>query len=222
MDREEPRHKERDRQPHGPARLALRAIDGGIRALQRLRNRFEPPVEEAEDDRRGRKRPAEETPPPVAAAPGRPTLLHRLLVTAMCLLLGGAAGSWFSYHLLSGLIEARGTANEAMQEALDQARKAEAVSAKTQERCNRKNVDYWKQIKEAERTAEDAAGRIEALEKQVAELEAARRPPSPTGRAAAGAAPARPPLRQKTGSCVTGSANAGGNLAECIEKFNRP
>jgi hypothetical protein len=223
-----PDDSEREAPPAGPGavtKAALRAIDACLHALQNLRKRFAPSDEsDRRDDRRSQPDPkhapaaAEEAPAP------RLPLLKLFVVASICLLVGGAAGAWFSYRTLSHQIREHANVVDRMQEDLDAARKEDARNVKLLDKFQRENAEYRHEAREAQRVAESAKGQVAGLEAQIETLkydnakrnvetaQETRR----TTELAKQRAKERPP--QKTANCDVGTA---AEMADCIAKFNR-
>lgn len=203
----------------------LRVIDACLGALQRLRSRFESPDQDEGSSRGGGKRsqsPDKEPPPAEEAAPRPQGLLYRVLIVLLCLLLGTAAGGLLSYRVLSQKLEAHATVVERMQDELDIAKKEEARSVNLMAKFQKENAEFRLQVREAQREVADYKSQVDELDKQLAATKRVERPAPSSGRAANPVAKAAPAVPQKAGDCAVGSANAVGNLANCIDKFNRP
>jgi len=207
------------------AAASLRAIDGGMHALQRLRDRIEVPDDEAadsrDDRRRGRDGFAAEQPVAKAAGASRTgSLLHSALVVLMCLLLGGVVGMLFSYRGFSKLLDSREAMIESMQDEIVQAKKEEALDLDAKARYQMELGEYRKQLRESQYSVDEYKSRVEDLNNQLLAMQRVNQPAPRDSRAAQ--ASARQPAPQKTGTCVTGATNLTGKLADCIDKFNRP
>lgn len=201
---------------------ALRVIDSCMRALQRLRNRFAPPIENARasrDDGRHGHGATDEAPTEVAAAPPRRSLLRRILIVLLVLLFGVAGGALLAYRGFAQLIELRGAAVERLQEEIDHSRKEETRNANLVTRFQKENGEYRLQLREAKREVEEYQDRVEELKKQLDELKRAERLAQQGGATTGAALTYRSRRPQKTGNCAVGTASG---LTECIEKFNRP
>lgn len=208
------------------ASASLRAIDGGMRVLQRLRDRIAAPDEEASsrDDRRGGRRAAvDERPEVQAAEPTRAArLLHGALVVLLCLLLGGAIGTLLSYRGFSKLLDSRQAIIDFMQDEIALSKKEEALSVEAKAKYQIELGEYRKQLRESQYETEEYKGKVEELNNQLLAMKRVE-PPVPQDGARAGAtrsAGRSPP--QKTGNCVAGTADVSGMLVDCIDKFNRP
>lgn len=211
----------------GPGRLArsaLRAIDAGLRGLHRLRARIAAPGadEEGSADHGHRKSSAvDETPAPETSAPPRKTLLHRFLVTVMCLVIGGVAGMLISYRGFSKQIDSQLKQIDYLQDENRLAARNEVRNLDAKTKLQREIADYRAYLNEIQQESAD-------YKRQIAELKARLAPPpSPARPAAKGGtatAPATARLRlpQKTGTCVTNTENPSDNVLDCISKFNRP
>jgi hypothetical protein len=201
------------------AATALRAIDACLRALRRLRRRFEVPA--AEDDPVNVGSTEAE---PTFGTPRQKPLLHRALIVLLCLLIGSGVGAWLSYRRLAKMLDSRGTVIEQMQEELDLSKKEETRNANLTAKFQNENSNFRLQMREAQREVDEYKSRIEELNKQLTAMkrvEPAAAKPSPV--VAAKAKPsARPSAPQKTATCAVGTANLSGNLADCIDKFNKP
>lgn len=203
------------------AAASLRAVDGGMRVLQRLRARLAGPDDEAESrdgGRSARRNAVEERP---AAIPRSPTLLHRALVVFLCLLIGGAAGTLLSYRGLARLLDSRQTIIEFMQDEIAQSRKEEALSLEAKSKYQIELGEYRKRLRESQYEAEEYKSKVEELNNQLLVMKRAESPASQAGRAGAARSSSQLPP-QKSGTCVTGTAGLGSRLADCIDKFNRP
>lgn len=202
---------------------SLRAIDGGMHALQRLRDRIEVPDDDesiSRGDRRRGRSVVDEQPVAKAVEVSRSaSLLHSTLVVLMCLLIGGVAGMLFSYRGFSKLLDSREAMIESMQDEIAQAKKEEALDLDAKAKYQRDLGEYRKQLRESQYAVEEYRSRVENLNSQLIAMQRANQPASRDGRAAPAA---RQALPQKSGTCVTGTTNLTGKLADCIDKFNRP
>lgn len=215
--------------PGMPARVALRAIDAGLRALQGLRGRVAPPASDEEGAERGSRRgqaaAVDEPAAVVATARPRKTLLHRALIILMCLLIGGVAGMLISHRGFSKHLDSQAKRIDFLEDEVRQSRKDEARKLVAQRKLLKEITEYRDALSEAQDEAEE-------LKRQIAELNARLTPARDASRplqSGPGAAPttarpsvARPNAAPKTGTCVTGTENPSGNLLDCIGKFNRP
>ena len=217
----------RDKAAHHAGMLvaaALRAIDAGVRVLQRLRNRFEAPVDDDDSLRAGAKRNRSVSDEPAAAAvaaPQQTPLWQRALIVLLCLLLGAGTGSLVSYRGFAKLLSSRDAVIEYMQDEIDKSKKEEVLNLNAKAKYQGEIVEYRKQLRETQQGLEDYKSQVEELSGKLAAMTRAERPAPPSGNTATAAA-AKPRAPQKTASCVTGTANLNGNLANCLDKFNRP
>jgi septal ring factor EnvC (AmiA/AmiB activator) len=215
------------------AAAVLRAIDACLRALHRLRRRFEAPLdkEASPRDARGGSASGENSAAETAEdVPRQKPLLYRLLIIVICLLLGGITATLLAYRGFAKVIEARGTVIERLQEDVELSKKEETRSVNLTAKFQKENSEYRLQMRELQREADEYKTRIEDLNKQLTALKRVE-PPAPTARASAPVAraiarpnPAPSPAASpppKTGTCAVGTGNLSGNLAECIDKFNR-
>lgn len=210
--------------PGALATAALRAVDAGLRALQRLRSRLEPAVveEDAATARGRRKQPvSEEAPAPAVPAPTAKSFLHRALIVLMCLLIGGVSGMLFSYRAFSRQLEAQ-------QKRIDYLQDEDRLARKNETRNLGAKLKQQEEIAECRQSLSEVEQEVEGYQRQIAELKP-QLPSTPSvGRpksrneVAAKALTAQPHIPQKTGTCVTGTGNPSGDLLDCISKFNRP
>ena len=208
--------KDEARQPPGrAATLILRGIDACLGALQKLRKRFEPPVEEGAGGRAGQHGGA--VADAAAAAPRRRGFLYRLLTVLVAFLLGAGGGTWVAYRGMARILDLRAAAVDRLRDELDVSRKEEGRSVNQMARFQRENGELRLQMREAQRQNEDDKVRIDDLEKQLAEAKRVARPATAGHRAAAESG--SPP---KSGRCAVGTGNPGADLTTCIEKFNQP
>jgi hypothetical protein len=214
--------------PGAVSKAALRAIDAGLHFLQKLRNRFAPSDEtDRRDDRRSQPDPKHAPAAAEEAPTHRPSFLRLALLTLICLLVGGAAGAWFSYRTLSHQIREHANVVDRMQEDLDATRKEDARNVKLLDKFQRENAEYRHEAREAQREAESAKGQVAGLEAQIETLKydnakrnvEAAQETRRTTELAKQRVKQRPP--QKTANCAVGTANLSGDLSECIDKFNR-
>jgi septal ring factor EnvC (AmiA/AmiB activator) len=198
------------------SRIALRAIDACLRPLQRLRDRIEPPagdddfpevVEDVED-----------------AAPVQKTLLHRALIVLMCLLLGAGAGGLMAYRGFSKALDSHTEMVERLQEDLAESRKDEVRSYNAKAKFQKEVLEYRKTLRETAMELQSAKARAEELNRQLLvlkpELRAKTAVAPVTSRSAA--APVKPAVPRKSGTCLTGSATTAADLQKCLDKFNSP
>lgn len=204
------------------AGAALRAIDAGLRALQRLRNRIEVPVEEDEDARHGRSRRAGTLAAAIAlelpVSPGAPparSLRRRALTVLLCLLLGAGVGILLAYRGAAELLAARETMIEYQQEQIERGTRQEAVDLDIRSRQQNEIAVYRQRLRETQQEVDEQQSRIAQLD---SELQAMKRVAQPAPRSAGGARA----VPQKIGNCVTGPTSTPAQLRECIDKFNRP
>jgi hypothetical protein len=213
--------KDEERQPPGRvATLILRAIDACLRALQKLRSRFEPPAEERGAAPGAGKRggaASEESPAAAEAPPKRHGFLYRLLVVLACLLIGAGGGTWVAYRGMAKMLDVRAAAVDRLHDDLDIARKEQTRSVNEMTRFQKENAELRLQAIEARHETESDKARIDELEKQLAEVKHVERPAAP-GRHAT-VEPGSPP---KSGRCAVGTGNPSADLTNCIEKFNQP
>ena len=231
MTDEEPNQEEATQRAGILARMARRAIDAGLfaidaglRALQGLRHRIEPPVADAEATgmRGKRNRPGGDEPPAIVASPPpRKTLLRRFLTIVMCLLIGGVAGMLISYRGFSRQIESQQKRIDHMQDEITQALRDEARSLGEKRKLQREIVDYRDSLNEARQEITEHQRQIAELN---AQLSTARQPVRAADRSGPPPKPvaAQPRTAPKTGTCVTGGANSTADLLDCISKLNRP
>jgi hypothetical protein len=203
-----------------PAAMVLRAIDWGLVHLRGLRGRFDTADEAGDDSRHSGWREAEREVPPPAAEVHAQGLLHRMLVILMCLLLGAAAGALFSYHGFSRTLQSRDAMIEFMQEERAQSQKEDALNLAAKAKYQSELIDYRKQLRETQAELDDARNRIDSLSSQVNAMKLADQRTRGVRPGSVPAQARRAPVPQKTGTCVTGTANLTGNIAGCIEKFN--
>jgi flagellar biosynthesis GTPase FlhF len=220
--------------PAGPGpvvKAALRGIDACLNALQNLRNRLAGAQDhESHDSGRGRADPKQDK-ADGEALPTRPSLLRRVAIALILLIVGGATGAVLSYRTLSHQLKAHTAVVERIQEELDADRKESARNLKLLDKVQRENAEYRQEAREAEREAEKHKRRADELEAQVEEARRAEeakrteeRKRAEVAAQQAKRAAAPPPRSQprtppKTGNCAAGTA---AEMAECLEKFNRP
>lgn len=224
MKDEVPNLDEAEQGPGWLARLELRAIDAGLRGLHRLRGHIEAPVEdEADSGQHGRRKSAasDEAPAPEAAAPPRKTLLHRFLVTVMCLVIGGVAGMLISHRGFSKHIESQQKQIDYLQDEVSLSRKAEARELGAKTKLQKELTEYRHYLGEADQEINDYKAQIAELKARLAPPRSAAQAASP-GRAGTPPVTARLRAPQKTGTCVTSADNPTGNVLDCVSKFNRP
>lgn len=214
------------------SRAALRALDaglaameGGVAAIRRLRNRVEPAKsEEGADTPEGKRRPEIKDQAAAAdaevAAPGRKTLLHRFLVVVMCLLIGGAIGALTSHHIFSRQLDAQEKRLEFMQDSLDETHKHEMQILAEKRQLYKELAEHKKALNEANAEIEEHVNRIDELNKGLSESRGVTRSMD-RGRTTQAAAAAQPRRAPKAGTCVTGATDPAGDLLDCIGKFNR-
>lgn len=212
--------KDEERQPPGRvATLILRAIDACLRALQKLRSRFEPPAAERGAAPSAGKRGAvasEASPAPTEAPPRRRGFLYRLLVVLACLLIGAGSGTWVAYRGMAKVLDVRAAAVDRLQDELDIAKKEQTRSVNEMTRFQKENAELRLQALEARHETESDKARVAELEKQLAEVKRVERPAALGRRAAV--EPGSPP---KSGRCAVGTGDPGADLTNCIEKFNQ-
>ncbi|HEX8987979.1 MAG TPA: hypothetical protein VF816_08460 [Rhodocyclaceae bacterium] len=215
------------RMGHAVTVRELQLIDSSIGLFERWRHRLAPP--EDEDDRHGR-RGAEAAAAP-AAVPAEGMARHGrrrgFLIVVALLLATGIGGMLFSYALFSRMLETDDLVIDDLRDQMEQMQKADArnlaIQAKDQQ-----------QIAEQKKTLREYAVKVQDYEDQVAELRkkivalTPPPPPPPKREPLAGEAPSRPwrtprpSPPQKTGKCNAGGKDAAGDVARCVEEFNRP
>lgn len=218
MKEEDAPDDEATQRPGRLAAAALRVIDAGLRALQKLRDRLEAPApndDSAHDRKKTDEAGGDEA---AAAAPRQKTLLHRALILLLCLLLGATAGGLVSYRAFSKTLDARAHMIENMQIELSELRKVEERGLDAKAKSRAELNDYRKQLRETQHELATSQKKIDQLDRQ---LNVAKRVERPATRTAAPSA-ARPRTPQKTGTCVTRPEDPPGKLQECLDKFNQP
>lgn len=198
----------------------LRLIDSSIGLFQNWRKRLEPA--EAEDERRGGRGRHEE----VAAEPAAEGSAARhgrrrgFLIVVALLLAAGIGGMLFSYSLFRRAIDADDLVIDDLRDQLAQMQKADARNVSIQAKDQQQIAEQKKSLRESAAKAEEYEEQIAQLRRQVAALT----PPPPKREAAVTRAGPRqmrlPP--QKTGQCKADGRDAAGDVARCIEEFNRP
>jgi hypothetical protein len=194
--------------------VALRAIDACVRALQRLRKRFE--AREDEEAGGGKPRGADTEPVVREAPPRRIGFLVGLLIVLASLLVGVAAGSWGAYRGMTTVLAARAVAIDRLQEEIDISKSEQARSVNQMIRFQKENAELRLHLLKARRESVDDKARIDELEKQSARAKRLERPPAadhPVGAAS--------PRSHTSGRCAVGTGSAGNGVAACIEQFNR-
>lgn len=205
----------------------LRAIDGLIGFFQRLRNRIEPPAEDADDFRRGRSRrhaePHKEEPVPAAVIPTAPPRHGRwrgILIATAAMATGAGVGFAYSYSLLLKSIETGAVVIDDLRDQVKQLEKEDAMSAKVKDRYLRQATEAESKTTTCRETLAELREEADGLRQQIVLMQRQ----VPVAAAAPGAAaPARGgrPLRPRTNTCLAGGANTSGNLADCLGQLNR-
>lgn len=224
MKEETPQEEDAAPEEHKPGALAtaaLRAIDAGMRLLQRWRDRIDPPAGEGDVVEVAEPEAAE-----AAVAPVQKTLLHRALIVLMCLLIGGSAGGLFAYRGFSRALESHSAMVERLQEDLAESRKDETRSYNAKAKFQKEVLEYRKTQRETELELQTAKARIEELNRQLQgqKSDSRSKPAAAPATSRPAAAPAAPkaPVARRSGTCIAGTANTAAELKECLEKFNSP
>lgn len=198
------------------AGFALRMIDAGLRRLQALRDRIEPPAAE-DDSRHGRGRHGETAAVPAAAAPPARSLLRRATTVLLAFAVGAVGAGFLASRGFTQMIASQQALIDYQQDELDAAKRQDDINIGARAKAQNEAADYRKRLREMQQEIEDRDARIDQLDQQVISLSARLKPaPAAPGIARTGAVP------NKTASCVTGTANATGRVLDCIDKFNRP
>jgi len=199
--------EEETKAPGAVAKALVRGVDACIGWLQKLRNRFAPGDEFIAPP------PSDDAEAP-ATAKGMSKLAW-LLVSLVCLLLGAGGGGFLAYRALSIKLKAHDQIVGQLQEQIDIDKKEEAHAVNQMARFQRENGEFREQARIAVRQADDYRKQVADLEEQVEKLRADR----PGASVSLKPAPARKP--EKSGRCAVGTADAGSQLTDCIDKFNR-
>ncbi len=198
------------------ARTALRAVDACLHRLQEVRDRIEPPPPEDARGERGRRGAAAEGKEAVRG-PRPHSLLRRVLTVVLAFALGAGGATFMAYRGFAQMVASQEALIDFQQEEIEGLHKQEAINVKARAKAQGEAADLRKRLREVQMEIEERDARIDQLDQQVIAL--SRRLARPTF-AAGTAKPGTVP--RKTGTCVTGTTNASGNVLDCIDTFNRP
>ncbi|MCF8178687.1 MAG: hypothetical protein K9J74_09275 [Sulfuritalea sp.] len=210
----------------------LRVLDAGLAALQKMRARIAPPVEDDESEEHERRSSRfDDEPEPAEAVVVKKSFTRRALTVLMLLLLGGTLGMMVSYRLFEKQIEGKARLIEYMQVEVDETRKDELRNQSFRDRQQQQIGEYRRLLSKMQIEVEDYKSEIEDYKVAIDELKTRPRttrrasrsatPGNLASRVSSGAKSSESGNPYKAGSCVTGTSNLNDNLINCIEAFNR-